>query len=360
MIQKDNTNILYWVIAVLAFIIVAWAGYLLWQNNNSITPNGSNTSSVTVTDTPLIVESWNIGLDTDDLKECIAENKYVDKINSQMKVWADNFGITWTPWNVLINNETWEYVVISGAYPKEAFIENIDKLLSEDSSHEVESDELISENNFKEITDNNSIMIISDKRDSTPVDQILAGLKEIPEIKDMTVTNYDFSDNWASEYLENNNIKLLPAVIFTNWEINEDINKFLTKLNDNAYSLNIGAKFDPFQKLTAKWFKTIDTKIIEDIKNSSYVDWVEGAKITWLEYSDLECPFCSKLHNSDVESTLKAKYGSDLNIIFNHFPLGFHQKAIPWANILECIWEQGWAEAFYKILKYAFTNEIQE
>jgi hypothetical protein len=39
------------------------------------------------------------------------------------------FWITWTPWSILINNETLEYWVISWAYPKENFIKIIDKLL---------------------------------------------------------------------------------------------------------------------------------------------------------------------------------------------------------------------------------------
>ena len=352
MSKKDNNTTLYWIIWVLALIIVGWAGYMMGQSGNT-TP--------TWNDTPLVIEAGKIGLDTDDLKECIAENKFVSKINSQMKVGADNFGITWTPWNVLINNQTGEYVVISGAYPKESFIENFDKLLSEEVAETKTEENSENKKTFKENTDKKSLIIITDKRDSaSQIDQIVTGLKEIPAIKDLNIEKYDFSDNGVEDFLKENAITMLPAVIFSNNEVDENINKFLTKLTENSYSLNIGAKFDPFAKLSSKWFKIVSKDLINSIKKDSYIDWKEDAKITWLEYSDLECPFCAKLHNSDVESSLKAKYGDDLSIIFNHFPLGFHQKAIPWANILECVWQEGWSEAFYKILKYAYKNKIQE
>jgi protein-disulfide isomerase len=42
---------------------------------------------------------------------------------------AQLFGITWTPGNVLINNNTGEYDIISWAYPTASFETIIDKLL---------------------------------------------------------------------------------------------------------------------------------------------------------------------------------------------------------------------------------------
>ena len=349
--KKDNTGMLYTIIAVLALIVVWLIWYFLGQ--------GWWWVNISKADTPLIAEAWNIWIDKDDLKECIASNKYVSKINSQMKVWSEVFWVTGTPGNVLINNETLEYEVISWAYPKENFIELIDRLLSDKAWEEKE--ESLEKKDFTNNTNPEVVIIITDKRDSaTPIDQIVSNLNQIESIKKMDMTSYDFSDNWVSEYLIENEIKVLPAVIFAKNEVDSSINEYLVKLKEDNYSLNIGATFDPFQELSNKWFKTIDKETIEKIKKDSFIEWNADAKITWLEYSDLECPFCAKLHNSDVETTLKEKYGTDLNIIFNHFPLAFHKKAVPWAEILECVWELGWSEAFYKIMRYAFKNEIQE
>jgi len=66
---------------------------------------------------------------------------------------------------------------------------------------------------------------------------------------------------------------------------------------------------------------------IQEVKAESYINGNKDAKITWLEYSDLECPYCAKLHNSGTPEELIEKYGDDLNIIFNHFPLSFHKNA---------------------------------
>jgi hypothetical protein len=47
-----------------------------------------------------------------------------------MSVGQATFGVTGTPGNVLINNATGEYEVLSGAYPTPAFEAIIDKLLA--------------------------------------------------------------------------------------------------------------------------------------------------------------------------------------------------------------------------------------
>lgn len=349
--KKDNKNMLHTIIGILIFIVILFIWYFFWKGWNGDSTN--NTSW----DTPLIIEAWNMGIDKEELKKCIASDKYLDKINSQMRVWADSFGINWTPANILINNETLEYDIISWAYPKENFIAVIDRLLSNQVIENNKSDK----KDFKKNTNEDTITIITDKRDyTTPINQLVDSLKQIESIKNMEVVNYDFYDNGVSEYLEENGITTLPAIIFAKNNIDNNIDGSLIKLKDNSYSLNIWAKFNPFMKLSPKWFKIADEEVIKQIRENSYIEWNENAKITWLEYSDLECPFCAKLHNSDVEATLKSKYKDDINIIFNHFPLNSHKKAVAWAEILECVWEQWWSEAFYKIMRYAFKNEIQE
>lgn len=66
----------------------------------------------------------------------------------------------------------------------------------------------------------------------------------------------------------------------------------------------------------------------------------QNAKITIVEYSDFECPFCKRFHQTmqQVIST----YGNDVKWVYRHFPLdGLHQQARPEANMAECAHEQG-------------------
>lgn len=102
---------------------------------------------------------------------------------------------------------------------------------------------------------------------------------------------------------------------------------------------------------------TVSLEDIQSIKDESYIDWNVDAKITWLEYSDLECPFCARLHNSWTVEELKTKYPNNLNIVFNHFPLDFHANALPWAQVLECTWEISGSENFYAVMKASFKAQ---
>ena len=51
----------------------------------------------------------------------------------------------------------------------------------------------------------------------------------------------------------------------------------------------------------------------------------EGAKVTLVEFSDFQCPFCSRAAN--VVTQVKKKYGDKVRFVFRQFPLSFHQNA---------------------------------
>ncbi|WP_108972552.1 DsbA family protein [Leptospira ryugenii] len=52
----------------------------------------------------------------------------------------------------------------------------------------------------------------------------------------------------------------------------------------------------------------------------------EGAKITIIEFSDFECPFCKR--SQDVNRRLREKYKDDIQWVFRDFPLPFHENAM--------------------------------
>lgn len=71
-------------------------------------------------------------------------------------------------------------------------------------------------------------------------------------------------------------------------------------------------------------------------------DHVKGntkAKVTLIEYSDFECPFCQRFHPT-VKQLLE-KYGKDIRFVYRHFPLRFHPQAVPAGLASECAAEQG-------------------
>jgi protein-disulfide isomerase len=49
------------------------------------------------------------------------------------------------------------------------------------------------------------------------------------------------------------------------------------------------------------------------------------SRVTIVEFSDFQCPFCSKAATAVKE--LKTKYGTKIHFVFRQFPLSFHQNA---------------------------------
>ncbi len=73
----------------------------------------------------------------------------------------------------------------------------------------------------------------------------------------------------------------------------------------------------------------------------------KNARIVWVEYSDLECPFCKSAHPNI--SKLLEDYPSQVAWVFRHYPLSFHPKAQKSAEAVECARNQGGSEAFWKM-----------
>lgn len=207
------------------------------------------------------------------------------------------------------------------------------------------------------------ITIINDRRcTNCQTEQLINQLKLTPFLTSAKFIEKDFSDNWVDSYLKDNSISILPAIILSTNEINDwdKMKPYLKELKDKQFSLEVWATFDPYAKRSDRWFLVLEKNEIEKIKSNSYLQWNKDAKITWLEYSDLECPFCAKLHNSDVSDLIKENYVDLVNKYFNHYPLEFHKNAFSWAMILECLWEQKWAEEFYSLIETVYNNNNSE
>ena len=56
------------------------------------------------------------------------------------------------------------------------------------------------------------------------------------------------------------------------------------------------------------------------------VKWPADAKVTFIEVSDFECPFCSKFHN-DAYKKVMEKYWDKIKFVFKNLPLSFHKDA---------------------------------
>ena len=76
------------------------------------------------------------------------------------------------------------------------------------------------------------------------------------------------------------------------------------------------------------------------------------AKVTIVEFSDFQCPYCSR--GKKVMEEVVAKYGDKVRLVFRDFPLDFHDKAQKAAEAGQCANDQG---KFWAMHDWMFDNQ---
>ncbi len=95
--------------------------------------------------------------------------------------------------------------------------------------------------------------------------------------------------------------------------------------------------------------KSTNTVALADLPAVDDTDHVRGnpeAKITIIEYSDFDCPFCSRFHSTMLQ-VLEA-YNGQVKWVYRDFPLPqLHPNAPKLAEAAECVASQNGKEAFW-------------
>ncbi len=80
-----------------------------------------------------------------------------------------------------------------------------------------------------------------------------------------------------------------------------------------------------------------------------------SAKVTLVEFSDFQCPYCAK--GVEIIKKLKKKYKNKLKVVFKNFPLQFHKHARPASIAAMCTWKNKGDNAFWKIHNLMFSKQ---
>lgn len=100
------------------------------------------------------------------------------------------------------------------------------------------------------------------------------------------------------------------------------------------------------QQADAQNVRPVDTARDHIYGNSS-------AKVSLIEYSDFECPFCKRFH-ATAKQLVDESQGT-VNWVYRHFPLGFHNPAAQReAEATECVAELGGNDAFWEYSDLVF------
>ena len=80
-----------------------------------------------------------------------------------------------------------------------------------------------------------------------------------------------------------------------------------------------------------------------------------NAKVTIVNYDDLQCPFCSRMHNTLMQEILP-EYGDRIKIVYKDFPLPMHPWAEHSANNANCLATEN-ATAFWEFADIVHANQ---
>ena len=84
-------------------------------------------------------------------------------------------------------------------------------------------------------------------------------------------------------------------------------------------------------------------------------EWIKGnpeATVTLVEYADFQCPGCASAY--PVVNSLLEDYGDDMRFVYRHFPLGFHENAVPSGRAAEAAGQQG---KFFEMHDLLYDNQ---
>lgn len=139
-----------------------------------------------------------------------------------------------------------------------------------------------------------------------------------------------------------------PSIVFT--AIEKDPEKFLEVVNAAALKAEEMRAKKAAEEEERKRDAEFKNPIVAKVEDGRVIFGNKNAPVTIIEYSDFECPYCSRGYETMKE--VRKAYGDKVRIVFKHLPLDFHPMAIPAAMHFEAVARQGHdkAEKFHDIV----------
>lgn len=124
-----------------------------------------------------------------------------------------------------------------------------------------------------------------------------------------------------------------PSIVFV--AIEKDPNQFIEVVNKAAREAQAKQQQKEMADEQGKRDQEFKNPLKPAIDESRPFMGPKNAKITIVEFSDFECPYCSRGYQT-IKEVLK-DYPSDVRVLFKHLPLDFHPKALPAAKYFEAL-----------------------
>jgi protein-disulfide isomerase len=147
-------------------------------------------------------------------------------------------------------------------------------------------------------------------------------------------------------------VKKDPSIVFA--AIEADPEQFIDVVNKAAREAQSKGAEKAAQEEQVKRDEEFKNPLKPEIEDNRAIWGPKDAKITIVEYSDFQCPYCARGFQTLQE--VKKAYPNQIRFVFKHLPLEMHPKALPAARYFEAIARQS-AEKAYKFHDYVFSNQ---
>lgn len=193
-----------------------------------------------------------------------------------------------------------------------------------------------------------NVEVISDKNcDKCDYKELLKILK-INLAQTLKVNEVEFNSEEGKKLISSFGIKSIPAFVFDsnitkteNYNKDERIKQVFIKKENKYYLDSAKVGFQAGKYLDS--LKASDNDVSKGPKD---------AKVTIIEFSDFQCPYCQKAKET-IDEIMK-EYADKVRLVFKHFPLQFHENAQKAAEAAECANDQG---KFWEMHDYMFANQ---
>ena len=135
-------------------------------------------------------------------------------------------------------------------------------------------------------------------------------------------------------------------------------------LSDEEFSVKVEKGINDFiakQQKAAQAAQGDEQPQTDPVKVSVDDDPVMGdkdAKVTIVEFSDFQCPFCSRFHQDTLPQIISEYINKGkVKLVYRDFPLSFHNFAKKASIAAECAGEQGGDKVYFKYHDTLYENQ---
>lgn len=128
-------------------------------------------------------------------------------------------------------------------------------------------------------------------------------------------------------------LKKNPALITD--AIKANPSEFIEALNEAVKSAQAGQAKKRQEDEKKQLEDSFNNPLQAEIRTDEMFRGNKDAKITLVEYSDFECPYCKRGFQTVGE--LMKKYKGEIRFVYKHLPLSFHPNAMPASKYFEAL-----------------------